>query len=87
MMLSKHYGKATKKNTPRWYSEPLSISAWLVNYQWKATMDKYKEALCSKCTMPIMVLAHDMSAGFYCQQCAWDKVGGVGLSYGVSVSK
>jgi len=29
-----------------------------------------------------------MSAGFYCQQCAWDKVNGtVGLSYGVSVSK
>lgn len=48
-------------------------------------MNKYKEALCSKCTMPIMVLAHDMSAGFYCQQCAWDKVSGVGLSYGVAV--
>jgi len=51
-------------------------------------MNKYKEALCSKCAMSIMVLAHDMSAGFYCQQCAWDKVNGtVGLSYGVSVSK
>jgi len=33
-----------------------------------------------------MVLAHDMSAGFYCQQCAWDKVGGVGLSNGLAVT-
>jgi hypothetical protein len=50
-------------------------------------MNKYKEALCSKCAMTIMVLAHDMSAGFYCQQCAWDKVGTAGLSCGVAVSK
>lgn len=49
-------------------------------------MNKYKEAMCSKCAMPILVLAHDMSTGFYCQQCAWDKVG-VRLSDGIAVSK
>jgi hypothetical protein len=87
MMLSKRYGRAIKKDMLHWCSEPLSISAWLVNYQWKGTMNKYKEALCSKCAMTIMVLAHDMSAGFYCQQCAWDKVGTAGLSCGVAVSK
>jgi hypothetical protein len=51
-------------------------------------MNKYKEALCSKCAMPIMVLAHDMSVGFYCQQCAWDKVGAtVRLSDGIGVMR
>jgi hypothetical protein len=50
-------------------------------------VSKYKDALCAKCTIPILVLAHDHSAGFYCQQCAWDKMDAVGLIYGIEVSK
>jgi hypothetical protein len=84
MTLSKRYGMERKNAMPHWCSEPLSISVWLVNYRWKVTMNKYKEALCSKCAMTIMVLAHDMSAGFYCQQCAWDKMD---FMSGISVSK
>jgi hypothetical protein len=39
-------------------------------------MNKYKEAFCSKCLGAILVPIHD-NAEFYCNSCAWAKVGGV----------
>jgi hypothetical protein len=40
-------------------------------------MNKYKEAICCKCLGAILVLGHDYSDDFYCNSCAWAKVGGV----------
>ena len=39
-------------------------------------MDKYKEAVCCKCLGALLVPAHE-TADFYCNSCAWAKVGGV----------
>lgn len=40
-------------------------------------MNKYKEAVCCKCLGAILVLGHDASDEFYCNTCAWSKVGDV----------
>jgi hypothetical protein len=43
-------------------------------------MNKYKEALCCKCMGAILVPEHE-SDDFYCNTCAWAKVGGVRIPY------
>jgi hypothetical protein len=39
-------------------------------------MTKYKEASCCKCLGELLVPIHDNSGDFYCNSCAWSKVGG-----------
>jgi hypothetical protein len=43
-------------------------------------MGKYKDAVCCKCLGTIMVLESDY-ADFYCNTCAWSKVGDVRIPY------
>jgi hypothetical protein len=38
-------------------------------------MVKYKEATCSKCLGELLVPEYDKSDDFYCNSCAWSKVG------------
>lgn len=44
-------------------------------------MPKYKEASCCKCLGAILVPESDYSNDFYCNTCAWAKVGGVRIPY------
>lgn len=37
-------------------------------------MTTYKNVVCYKCRIPIMVASHDVGERNYCQTCAWDKL-------------
>jgi len=41
-------------------------------------MVKYKEATCCKCLGELLVPEYDNSGDFYCNSCAWSKVGALG---------